>query len=129
MSNATYKKLKIWQKAMELTKKVYELTANFPKEELFVLTGQIRRTAISIATNISVGSLRKTQKEFANFILISKSSLSKIETQFLLAFALKHLDEVQHAHLSEEIMILEKMLSSFHKRLMSKTPKVVAIEI
>ena len=81
----TFRDLFIWQKAMLLVTKTYQLTDTFPKEELFGLTSQIRRSAISIPSNIAEGSGRESNKEFSRFLNIGFSSLFEFQTQIEIA--------------------------------------------
>ena len=80
----SYKDLVVWQKAIDLTVAVYQLTKQFPKEELFGLVSQMRRASVSIASNIAEGEGRKSKKEFAHFLGISLGSKAELETQLLL---------------------------------------------
>lgn len=82
-----YKKLIAWQVADEFVWKLYELTDGFPKEELFVLTSQLRRAALSVVLNIIEGYARANKNEFRNFLRISLGSLAEVD--YLLRFALK----------------------------------------
>jgi four helix bundle protein len=77
-------KLEAWQQSMALVTKVYEITKPFPPEELYGLTAQIRRSAVSIPSNIAEGAARKGQKEFAQFLSIAAGSISELETQLLI---------------------------------------------
>lgn len=88
----THKDLEVWREAMDLAKEVYSLTANFPEEELYGLTSQIRRSAVSIPSNIAEGAGRGTNKEFLQFLYFSLGSLSELETQLLLAKELCYLE-------------------------------------
>ena len=81
----THRDLIAWQEAMALARAVYVLTAKFPKEELYSLTNQMRRAAVSIPTNIAEGAGRGSQREFRQYLLIARGSLSELETEFLLA--------------------------------------------
>lgn len=85
MLNLPYQKLHIWGKAMLLAKKIYVITSQFPKQEIYGMTSQMRRAAVSIPSNIAEGSQRGTNKDFANFIGIARGSLAELETQFILA--------------------------------------------
>jgi four helix bundle protein len=85
MSVQSYRQLIAWQKAMELVKLVYEMTDQFPSEERFGLTSQIRRAVVSIASNIAEGQGRNSTKEFMNHLSISYGSLMETETQTLVA--------------------------------------------
>lgn len=80
-----YKELKVWQRSVELAVKIYELTKHFPKEEVYGLTSQIKRSAISIPSNIAEGAGRNTDKDFNNFLGISYASLCELETQLIIA--------------------------------------------
>ncbi|MCC6126282.1 MAG: four helix bundle protein [Pirellulales bacterium] len=85
MSGKNYRDLIVWQKAIELVVEIYRLTQTFPKEELYCLTSQIRRAAISIPSNIAEGQGRRTKKEFANFLSFAHGSLRETETQLTIA--------------------------------------------
>ena len=88
-----YQKLEVWQMAMRLVEEVYKRTRNFPKEELFGLTSQVRRAAISIPSNIAEGASRAGSREFLQFLHIARGSASELETQLLLAKNLGYLSE------------------------------------
>lgn len=83
-----FQELIIWQKAMDLTVDVYELSALFPKEEIYGLTSQIKRSAISIPSNISEGAGRNTNGEFKNFLGIASGSSNELFTQLILSHRL-----------------------------------------
>ena len=100
MLRLPYKKLKIWEKAMYIAILVHEATKHFPKEEIYGLTSQLRRSATSIPSNIAEGSQRTTNKDFANFILIARGSLAETETQIILASNFKYIKN----EISEEIL-------------------------
>ncbi|HEY9231331.1 MAG TPA: four helix bundle protein [Blastocatellia bacterium] len=91
MANQNYKDLIAWQKAMDLVEAVYTATKRFPKEELYGLTSQIRRAAVSIPSNIAEGQGRKSSNEFARFLAIAYGSLREVETQILIAERLSYL--------------------------------------
>lgn len=86
-----YQKLEAWRMAMGLVEEVYKRTRSFPKEELFGLTSQIRRAAVSIPSNIAEGASRAGSKEFFQFLHIARGSASELETQLLLAERLGYL--------------------------------------
>jgi four helix bundle protein len=77
--------LVLWQQAMLLVKHVYEVTRAFPAEEKFGLISQMRRAAVSVPSNIAEGAARQTNKEFIQFLVVARGSLSELDTQFLLA--------------------------------------------
>ena len=80
-----HKDLDVWQKSVALVEKIYVLTGAFPKEEIYGLTNQMRRAAVSIPSNIAEGAARQGDKEFANFLHIALGSLSELETQLIIA--------------------------------------------
>jgi four helix bundle protein len=84
-----FQDLKIWQRAMDIAEDTYILSADFPKEEKYDLTSQIRRSAISIPSNISEGAGRNTNGEFKNFLGIANGSSNELHTQLLLSHRLK----------------------------------------
>ena len=84
--------LKAWQEAMKLVKDIYSITASFPKEEIYGLTGQMRRAAVSVPSNIAEGAARIGPKEFMKFLSISRGSLSELETQLIISKELGYFD-------------------------------------
>jgi four helix bundle protein len=88
----THKDLDVWKLSMDLVEKVYEITNHFPKEELFGLTAQIRKSAISVPSNIAEGAARKGNAEFLRFLYIALGSTTELETQLLIAIRLKYLN-------------------------------------
>ena len=94
MSNIrTHKDLEVWKKAMELTETMYAITSKFPKEEQYGLVSQIRRSAVSVPSNIAEGAARNSTKEFIEYLYITMGSLSELETQLLLAQRLNFLKD------------------------------------
>jgi four helix bundle protein len=91
----SYRDLVAWNKAMELVTEIYRVTQKFPKEELFGLTSQIRRAAISIPSNIAEGKGRLSKGEFRQFLGNARGSLAELETQILIAQNLNYLDEAE----------------------------------
>lgn len=88
-----YKELEAWQVAMGLAEMIYCLTRDFPKEEVYGLTAQIRRAAVSIPSNLAEGASRAGNKEFLHFLHVARGSASELETQLLLAVTLGYLRE------------------------------------
>jgi len=86
-----YKELEAWQIAMDLAQEVYRLTRDFPKEEIYGLTNQIRRAAVSIPSNLAEGAARAGNKEFLHFLHVARGSASELETQLFLAIKLGYL--------------------------------------
>lgn len=87
------KELKIWNKAIGLATDIYRLTAGFPKEEKYGLTSQIRRSAVSVPSNIAEGAGRNTKNEFCHFLGISNSSSYELQTQLIISKSLGLIDE------------------------------------
>jgi four helix bundle protein len=98
-----YRDLIAWQKAMDLVEQVYEATADFPIDERFGLTQQLRRGAISIPSNIAEGHAQRSTQEYRRFLSIANGSRAEIGTQVLLAFRLKYLEEAKRADLFDQI--------------------------
>ena len=97
-------KLIVWQRSHELVLKIYEVTNDFPREEQFGLTSQIRRAALSIPSNIVEGKARGSKKDYRRFLLMSRGSLEEVKYQLLLARDLKYMDEDNY----KEALILAK---------------------
>jgi four helix bundle protein len=110
-----YKDLHVWMEARKLSKDIYTITSEFPKEELFGLINQMRRCAISVPSNIAEGCGRNYPKDSIQFFHISRGSLYELETQLYLSFDLKYIDETK---LNEVLLSTEttrKLLSGFIK--------------
>ncbi|MCD4697377.1 MAG: four helix bundle protein [Bacteroidales bacterium] len=119
-----FKELKVWQKSRTLTKEIHLLTKRFPSDERFVLTSQIRRSVISIPSNIAEGSGRDSNKEFKRFLSISLSSAFELETQIILANDLEYLSDAEFLKVSEKIQEVQKMIFGFRKSLSSLNKSV-----
>ena len=91
MKTKTFKDLIVWQKSFTLAKEVYAATHTFPSHELYGLTQQMRRAAISIASNIAEGYGRQYSKEYKQFLSVAYGSLCELETQYLLSIELKYM--------------------------------------
>ena len=119
----SYKDLVAWQKAMDLVTATYRTTAGFPKDELFGLTSQLRRAAVSIPSNIAEGQGRLSEKEFRHFLGQARGSLMEVETQLQIAENLGYLQEEQTAALlrscAEVGRILNGLLASVSKQVES----------
>ena len=113
-----YKDLQVWQRGRVLVRVIYELTNSFPKEELYALTNQMRRAAISIPSNIAEGHLRNSTKDYIYFISIAIGSIAELETQVILAQDLEYIKNVEGT--LEEITILRKMLMSLRNKLKTR---------
>jgi four helix bundle protein len=89
----SFKQLTVWQRSIELTMEIYRLTQRFPREELFGLTSQLRRAAVSVASNIAEGQSRGTKGEFIQFLGIARGSAAEVDTQLTITRGLKLADE------------------------------------
>lgn len=103
----THKDLDVWKEAMQLVKEVYRWSAALPREEIYGLTAQIRRAAVSIPSNIAEGAARDSRKEFLQFLYIALGSLSELETQILLA---RDLFSLEGEKISTQVETLRKLL-------------------
>jgi len=108
---SSFKDLKAWQKAMDLTEAVYVLTENFPKNEIYGLTIQMRRAAVSIASNIAEDKGRSTDRDFVFFLHHSRGSLHELETQLLIALRRKYVSEVGFKPVNDLIQEIGRMLN------------------
>jgi four helix bundle protein len=108
-----YSKLEVWIVSRKLTNLLYEVSKNFPKEEIYGLTNQIRRCAISVPSNIAEGCGRQTSKDTINFLHISRGSLYELETQCYLALDQKYLNENEFNTVFEQIQVCKKLLNGF----------------
>ncbi|KUK56333.1 MAG: hypothetical protein XD79_0183 [Atribacteria bacterium 34_128] len=113
----SFKDLRIWQKGIEIVTDIYTLTKKFPKEELFSLTSQLRRSAISIPSNIAEGFKRFHNKEYKQFLFITLGSCAELETQIIIAKELKYINEIEEAKLAEKLDHISRMTSSLIKKL------------
>ena len=112
-----FKKLKIWQMAMELAKEIFKLSSSFPSSEKFGLTSQMNRCSVSMPSNIAEGSSR-TNKSFSHFLDISRGSLFEIETQLLITNELGFItNETLYTEILSQIEEESKMINAFSKTL------------
>jgi four helix bundle protein len=109
----TYTDLDVWKESRVLVKMLYEQTSTFPKEEMFGLTNQIRRAAVSVPSNIAEGCGRETPKDTLRFLSIAKGSLYEIETQCYLSFDQNYCSEASLHLLLEQITTCKKLLNGF----------------
>lgn len=113
--------LEVWQKAMELAEEVYRITKDFPKEELFGLTSQMRRAATSVPANIAEGWARRGTKEFLQFLNIASGSLRELETYLLLAQRISLATQAQVEPLLDLVHTLGKQLIALQRSLSAKS--------
>lgn len=117
MNKHNFKKLKIWHSAMELCNDVFKITKGFPKEEIYSLTSQINRSAVSVPSNIAEGSSRSSNKEFNRFLEIALGSLFELQTQMVLASYKDYIDKTELQKVEDKIEELQKIISGFKKSL------------
>ena len=112
-----YKNLIVWQKADELALEIYKVSKKFPKEEIYGLTSQLRRAALSIPTNIVEGYARKGDKELSRFVSISIGSFAEVE--YLLGFSkkLRYLSDIDYERINKLREIVGKLLWNFYKKI------------
>jgi four helix bundle protein len=116
-----FRDLKIWDRSHRFTLAVYRLTRQFPKEETYGLTSQMRRSASSIATNIAEGCGRNTDADFSRFLVISMGSASELEYQLILAHDLEYLSLDEYETALSELTQIKRMLNSFIQKLKGKS--------
>lgn len=119
----SYKDLLIWQKGLEIVSNIYKLVEEFPKDELYALTSQMKRASISIPSNIAEGYGRSSTQSYISFINISRGSLFELETQLIIANELKFVkNQDLYNTIIEQILEESKMMNSFINKLeLSKT--------
>ena len=123
---STHKDLDVWKKAMGLAAEVYSLTARFPREELYNLTSQIRRSAVSIPSNIAEGAARHSRNEFIQFLHIASGSATELETQLLLAIQMGFIsDDHVISHIEEVRRLLLGLLRSLKKKPITHHPSLI----
>jgi four helix bundle protein len=121
MAITDYKDLDVWKKAMRLALRVYQMTARFPGREMYGLTSQMRRASVSVASNIAEGHERRTRKEFVQFLHTAMGSCAELETQFLLAKALRYIGADESEEMERMILDTRKLLRGT-VRALNKTP-------
>jgi four helix bundle protein len=122
----TYRDLKVWQRSIDLTESIYRLTAVFPASEMYGLTSQMRRAAVSIPSNVAEGWGRRSRKDCSRFVLVARGSNDELQTQLVIVGRLgfgKAKDIADATTLSNEI---GKMLSGLHRFL--QTPRRIPLE-
>ena len=112
-----FRNLEVWKKSIDLSLEVYRLTKKFPKEEIFVLTSQMRRCSNSIPSNIAEGSSNRSKLDFKRFLNIALGSSFELETQILLSFRLGYLSDTDYTILSETLNHIQRMLQNLIKSL------------
>jgi four helix bundle protein len=119
-----FHRLLVWEKSHQLTLEVYRITENFPNSELYGLVSQLRRSCMSIPSNIAEGAGRSTDIEFARFVDIAAGSANEVEYQILLARDLRYLSTESHDHLHFAINEIKKMLAALSRKLRDTKPSL-----
>ncbi|MFH1652560.1 MAG: four helix bundle protein [Pseudomonadota bacterium] len=117
MKIASYKELKIWQEGIEVVKFIYKLSSKFPREELYGLCSQMRRSAISIPSNIAEGFKRFHAKEYTQFLNVSRGSIAELETQLIIAKDLGFCSGTNIGPIFEKLEGISKMTTALIKKL------------
>jgi len=117
----THKDLDAWKEAIQLVEDVYKITRSFPKEEMYGLTSQLRRAAVSIPSNIAEGAARNSTKEFIQFLHMSLGSLSEVETQMIIANRLDYLHDV--CEIEQQIEAVRRLILGLMRYLRARNKK------
>ncbi len=113
----THKDLDVWKRSVIFVTSIYDITKSFPKEEIYGLTSQIRRSAVSIPSNIAEGATRKGKAEFKHFLYIALASGSELETQLLISGNLNYITTTKQTELIDELNTISRMLQGLIKSL------------
>ena len=119
MVKHNYRELEVWKRSRELVKEIYKLVAQFPASELYGLSQQMRRSAISVPSNIAEGSAYSSEKNFGRHLSLSLGSLYELETQVLLGVDLKLISEKHAEPLAEQIIVLQRMVAKLRQKILS----------
>ena len=126
----SFEDLTVWQDALKFTNKIYNLTNKFPKEELYGLTSQIRRASVSIMSNIAEGFNRRSTKEFINFLIISRTSISEVQNDLYISLDLNYINkedfETIYNHAQKISMSINKLITYLRSQVKTypKTTKI-----
>ena len=124
--SGSYREIKAWQKSIEFVVGIYSCTRSFPKEELYGLTGQLRRAAVSAPSNIAEGKGRCTDKEFLLYLHHARGSIFEVETQLTIAGRLGYVSQTDIQRLVNSAGEIARMLSGLINAISSTQPKKVA---
>jgi len=113
----SYRDLKVWQKGIELVKAVYALSRKFPKYETYALAGQLRRSSVSVPSNIAEGQARQHTGEFRRFLYIALGSAAEVDTQIVIAQELGYIPRQEAASVQQLIVEIRKMTYTLISRL------------
>jgi len=116
----SHKDLDAYKESMKFVTHIYQLTQNFPKGEIYGLTNQIRRAAVSIPSNLSEGAARQSNKEFIQFLYVSLGSLAELETQLEIAYNINYLPAGEHEQIQNEITKIRSIVIGLIRHLKEK---------
>ena len=116
-----YRELVVWQKGIELAKRIYRVTQSFPNEEKFGLVSQMRRAAVSVPSNIAEGQARHTTKEFIQFVSHAEGSVAELDTQLRLGVELGYCKNGETAEIGALIEEMRRMLNGLRRNLLTRT--------
>ncbi|UQB69920.1 four helix bundle protein [Epilithonimonas zeae] len=114
-----HRNLKAWSDSISLIKEIYVITKSFPREELFGITSQMRRAALSIPLNIAEGAARTSKKEFIRFLDIAIGSIAELDTLFIISSDLKFLSDDEFRLLNEKLDLIGKLVYGLKRKLLS----------
>lgn len=117
MKVLNYTELVVWQKSMELVERIYIITNKFPREEIYSLTNQIRRAAVSIPSNIAEGQQRNSTKQFKYFLSVAQGSRAEVETQIRIAVRLNYIDDGDMNKILDLCAEIGKMINGLERAL------------
>jgi four helix bundle protein len=124
MKVTSYKELNVWQKGIEIVEKIYNITEKFPQNELYILTSQMQRSAISISSNIAEGFVRGHSAEYRQFLRIALGSCAELETQLIIADKRNYTTQMEtaslHEQLDHESRMIMNLIKSLNKNVKSK---------
>ena len=116
----SFEKLMVWQKSIELAKQIYSISSNFPKEEIYGLTSQIRRAVISISSNIAEGYVKSSSKEQIRFSEIAYGSLMEVLNQVIIAKEIGYISEANYLSIRQSIEEISRMLNALRNSQINK---------
>lgn len=116
----SFEKLIVWQKSIELAKQIYSITSNFPKEEIYGLTSQIRRAVVSISSNIAEGYVKSSSKEQIRFSEIAYGSLMEVLNQVIIAKEIGYISEANYLSIRQGVEEISRMLNALRNSQINK---------
>ncbi|MEN6544762.1 MAG: four helix bundle protein [Armatimonadia bacterium] len=119
----TFTELRVWREAYNLSLSVFRATEAFPKSQLYCLTSQMQRAAISVGANIAEGQKRHTRKDFSNFLSMAEGSLAEVQHYLMLSHDLEFLNDSSYEALMSQSEQVEKMLFALQRSLLAQSPR------